>query len=99
MHGEHNVKFINAQQAKPVYHYRNIKEKLHKTKASIWFNKICKINTKIKKCIRWLKNWKLMSRCTEISAFKYFIEYRPELRAQNDRDTSWSLQLGTDSTL
>jgi hypothetical protein len=43
MHGEYNVKFINAQQAKSVYHYRNIKEKLLKTNASIWFNKICKI--------------------------------------------------------
>jgi hypothetical protein len=27
---------INAQQAKPIYHYQNIKEKLHKTNASIW---------------------------------------------------------------
>ena len=42
MHGEHNVKLINAQQAKPIYHYRNIKEKLHKTSASIWCNKTCK---------------------------------------------------------
>jgi hypothetical protein len=42
MHGEHKVKLINAQQAKPIYHYQNFKEKIHKTKASIWFNKICK---------------------------------------------------------
>jgi hypothetical protein len=42
MHGQHSVKFINAQQAKSVYHYRNIKEKLLKTNASISFNKICK---------------------------------------------------------
>jgi hypothetical protein len=27
MHGEHKVKLINAQQAKPIYHYQNIKEK------------------------------------------------------------------------
>jgi hypothetical protein len=45
MHGKHSVKFINAQQAKYVYHYLNIKEKLLKTNASIWFNKICKINS------------------------------------------------------
>jgi hypothetical protein len=43
MHGEYNVKFINAQQAKSAYNYRNTKEKLHKTLASIWFNKICKM--------------------------------------------------------
>jgi hypothetical protein len=36
------VKLIVAQQPKPLYHYQNIKEKLHKTNASIWFNKICK---------------------------------------------------------
>jgi hypothetical protein len=43
MHGERNVKFINAREAKSVYHYRNIKEKLLSTNTSIWFNKICKI--------------------------------------------------------
>jgi hypothetical protein len=42
MHGERRVKLIIAQQAKPFYHYQNIKETLHKTNASIWFNKICK---------------------------------------------------------
>ena len=38
MHGQHSVKFINAQQAKSLYNYRNIKEKLLKTNASISFN-------------------------------------------------------------
>jgi hypothetical protein len=42
MHGEHKVKLINAQEAKPIDHYQNIKQKLHRTNASIWFNKICK---------------------------------------------------------
>ena len=42
MHGGYNVKFINAQQAECTYNYRNVKEKLHKTNASIWFNEICK---------------------------------------------------------
>ena len=41
MHGVYNTKFVNAQQSKLVYHYKNIKEKIHKTNASIWFNKIC----------------------------------------------------------
>jgi hypothetical protein len=36
----YNIKFVNAQQAKLVYHCKNIKEKLHKTNASIWYNKI-----------------------------------------------------------
>jgi hypothetical protein len=43
MHDEYNVKIVKAQKARPIYEYRNIKEKLHKTNASIWFNKICKI--------------------------------------------------------
>ena len=40
MHGTYNIKFFNAQQAKLVYNYKDIKEKLHKKNASIWFNKI-----------------------------------------------------------
>jgi hypothetical protein len=42
MHGETNIKFISAQQARTIYNFRNIKVKLQKTIASIWFNKICK---------------------------------------------------------
>jgi hypothetical protein len=43
MHGKYNVKFSVAQQAKSVYNYLRLKEKLHKTNASIWFNKICRM--------------------------------------------------------
>jgi hypothetical protein len=39
MHGTRNIKFANAQQAKIIYNYKNIKEKLHKVNAFIWFNK------------------------------------------------------------
>ena len=42
MHGDDNIKFINAQQAWLVYRYRNIKEELLKINASIWFNKVCR---------------------------------------------------------
>ena len=42
MHGPMNVKFANAKQAKETYQYRNIKEKLFKTNAAIWYNKICR---------------------------------------------------------
>ena len=33
-----NHKFINAKQAGEIYTYKNIKQKLHKTIAAIWFN-------------------------------------------------------------
>ena len=44
MHGINNIKFINARQAKEIYQYKNIKEKIHKTNTAIWYNNIC--NTK-----------------------------------------------------
>jgi hypothetical protein len=37
-----NIKFTNARQAKAVYKYKNSKEKLCKTNAAVWLNKICK---------------------------------------------------------
>jgi len=39
MHGQKNIKLCDAKQ---VYHYKNIKLKLHKNNAAIWFNKTCK---------------------------------------------------------
>jgi hypothetical protein len=33
---------INAQQARIIHHYKNTKEKLLKTNAAIWCNKMCK---------------------------------------------------------
>ena len=39
MHGQKNIKLCDAKQ---VCHYKNIKLKLHKNNAAIWFNKICK---------------------------------------------------------
>jgi hypothetical protein len=40
MYGENNIKFVVARQAKDVYQYKNIKEKLHRTNAAIWYNKL-----------------------------------------------------------
>jgi len=40
MHRPLNVKFSIAKQAKEIYQYRNSKEKLYKTNAAIWYNKI-----------------------------------------------------------
>jgi hypothetical protein len=42
MHGELRLKFVNAKQAKLVHQYRNIKMKLLKSNAAIWFNKVCR---------------------------------------------------------
>jgi hypothetical protein len=37
MHGEYNIKYIDAQQASHIYKHRNIKVKLQKTNAAIWY--------------------------------------------------------------
>jgi len=41
MHGSH-IKIIAVQQAKIYDTYKNIKLKLLKTNAAIWFNKMCR---------------------------------------------------------
>ena len=42
MYSENNIKFVVARQTKDVYQYKNIKEKLHRTNAAIWCNKLCR---------------------------------------------------------
>jgi hypothetical protein len=44
MRGIYNLKITAAQQAKTTNNFKNAKEKLLKTKAAIWFNKICRID-------------------------------------------------------
>jgi hypothetical protein len=44
MHGMEHTKLISAQQARPVYKYKSTKEKLFKTSATIWFNKMCRVD-------------------------------------------------------
>ena len=39
MHGTTNIKFIDVQQAKLAYQYKNTKGKLYKTNAAIWYKK------------------------------------------------------------
>ena len=39
MHGQKNIKLHNAEQAKPVYQYKNTKIKLYTNNAAIWYNK------------------------------------------------------------
>jgi hypothetical protein len=42
IHESTNIKFINAKQSIEVYAYKNIKRKLYKTNAAIWFNTTCR---------------------------------------------------------
>ena len=39
MHGLTNIKFTNAKQAKGIHLYKNIKRKLYRANAAIWYNK------------------------------------------------------------
>ena len=38
MQGMKNIKFVNAQQAKQIYCFKNNKERLFKIKASVWYS-------------------------------------------------------------
>jgi len=42
MHGPMNIKFIDAQQAKDLYQFKNIEIKLYRTNAAVWYNKLCR---------------------------------------------------------
>ena len=50
MLGTTNIKFIDAQQAKLAYQYKNTKRKLYKTNAAIWYNKTCTKNAIVVSC-------------------------------------------------
>ena len=43
MHDQQNIKFCIAKQAQQIYKNKNIKIKLYKNNAAIWFNKICRM--------------------------------------------------------
>jgi hypothetical protein len=57
MHGTMNLKFISAKQAKEVYEYKNIKQKLHKTTAATWFNESVEKKDKVLMILRLLCIW------------------------------------------
>ena len=42
MHGIINIKYIEAKQARAIFHFKNTKRKLYRTNAAIWYNKTCK---------------------------------------------------------
>jgi hypothetical protein len=46
-----NIKFIEAKQAREVFQYHNIKRKLYRTTAAIWYNKTCRDRQLTPKCI------------------------------------------------
>jgi hypothetical protein len=37
-----NVKCIDAKQAKEIHQYQNIKRRLYRTNAAVWYNKTCR---------------------------------------------------------
>ena len=39
MHGNSNIKFIVAKQAKEIYKYKTTKRKVYRKNAAVWFNK------------------------------------------------------------
>lgn len=51
MHRVSNFKIVTAQQSRVLYNYRNTKQKLFKTDATICFNKMCRINPVILKYV------------------------------------------------
>ena len=57
MHGQQTIKFCNAKQAKQTHQYKNIKTKLYKNKAAIWYNKTCRMKQQTPKYLRKNK-WK-----------------------------------------
>jgi hypothetical protein len=42
MHGTKNIRFATAQQAKQMYQFKKIKEKLYKSSATIQYNTTCR---------------------------------------------------------
>ena len=47
MQGQQNIKICSTEQAKHLYRYKNIKTKLYKCNAAIWYNETCR-----KQCIK-----------------------------------------------
>jgi hypothetical protein len=41
MHGTTNIKLIEVKDAKEMYQYKNVKSKLYRINAAIWYNKTC----------------------------------------------------------
>jgi len=42
MDGQPHIKFIDAKQARALHEFKNIKRRLHKTTAAVWYNKNCR---------------------------------------------------------
>jgi hypothetical protein len=63
-----------AQQEKMIKNFRNAKEKLLKTNAGIWFNKICSINEITPKYILFkIEGENQQSRSTKPAATRYIL--------------------------
>jgi len=42
MDGHTNIKFINAKQTKGIHLYKNMKRKLYRANATVWYSKTCR---------------------------------------------------------
>jgi hypothetical protein len=51
MHDQQNIKYGKAKQAKQTHQYKNIKTKLYKTNAAVWYNLRNEINM-LRKIVR-----------------------------------------------
>jgi len=49
MHGTTNIKFIDTKQAEVIFQFKNVKKKLYKTNAAMWYNNVGRIINAYKK--------------------------------------------------
>jgi hypothetical protein len=74
MHGSMDVKFIDAKQAKELHQFKNIKRKLYRTNAAIWYNKTCRDKQLTPKYISiWVNGKNKQSQKTLQNAIRYRI--------------------------
>jgi len=79
----------NVKQAQVVYNFKNAKEKLLKTTADIWFNKICKNHQLTRKYIKIEVNGNNKQSCnTKKLALKGRLNQELELRYKKKQNLS-----------
>ena len=66
------LKCTNPEQAETIYSCKNTKQKLYKTYAVIWYNKVCRIN-------QVTFNWQYLFNCTRTSLTRVYLrKYLPD---------------------
>jgi hypothetical protein len=56
MYGMNRMKAVNAQETRTINYYKNIKEKLHKIYAAVWFNIKCRFKQQTPKYVHFKDN-------------------------------------------